>query len=100
MSNEVAATTRVLPPSEQSPERWGEPGREERWSRVGGGNGVARGLGMLWIARAPAQVLCPEPAWARAHAPRAGQGRRRCALSRRPRAQRSKLEEEAEEKFP
>lgn len=100
LSNEVAATTRVLPPSEQSPERWGEPGREERWSRVGGGNGVARGLRMLWIARAPAQVLCPEPAWARAHAPRAGQGRRRCALSRRPRAQRSKLEEEAEEKFP
>lgn len=36
--------------------------------------GVARGLGMLGAARGRAQVVRPGPAWARAHAPRAGLG--------------------------
>lgn len=90
LCNEVAATTRALPPGEQSPERRGGA------AGPAGATGVARRLGMLRAERAPAQVACP----ARAHAPRAGLGGRRRAPSRRPRAQREKPEKGAEEKFP
>ena len=94
LCNEVAATTQALPPGEQSPERrGGGAGSAEE-------TGVARRLGMLRAERAPAQVACPEPAGARAHAPRDGLGGRRRAPSRRPRARREKPEEGAEEKFP
>lgn len=62
--------------------------------------GVARALGMLWAARARAQVVCREQAWARAHAPRTGLGRRRRAPAGSRGAQPEKPEEGAEEKFP
>lgn len=62
--------------------------------------GVARALGMLWAARARAQVVRPEQAWARAHAPRTGLGRRRRAPSGSRGARQEEPEEGAEEKFP
>lgn len=85
LSNEVAATTRALPPGKQSPKRREEAGGGgRRWSRVGGGNGggpkagdapscARSGAGGVsragWDARAP-----PAPGWAGGGArPPAGQ---------------------------
>lgn len=62
-----------------------------------GALGVARALGMLRAARAPAQVVRPEPAGARAHTRGAGLGRRRRAPPGRPGAQLQKPEEGAGE---
>lgn len=70
-------------------------------SRGGAGSAgareVARAPGMLWAARAPAQVVRPEPAGARAHTPRGWAGQEARAPAGTPGAQPRKPEEGAGE---